>query len=85
GVLYLWIFPQNRYHFWPHYLLLSFYIFAFLFISAVLISLLDRSAVVADTSHSDAAADIKPTGRVWLSWILLAIVMITLYIIFNGH
>lgn len=85
GVLYLWVLPQDRYHFWPHYLLLSFYIFAFLFIVAMLISLLDRSAVVANTTHSDAAGEIKTTKTVWLSWILLAIVMITLYIIFNGH
>jgi SSS family solute:Na+ symporter len=28
GVLYLWVFPQKQYHIWPHYLLLSFYIFA---------------------------------------------------------
>lgn len=85
GVLYLWVFPQDQYHFWPHYLLLSFYIFAFLSVAAIVISLLDRSAVVANTTHSDSASQLKPTKRVWLSWILLAIVMITLYIIFNGH
>jgi solute:Na+ symporter, SSS family len=85
GVLYLWVLPQNQYHFWPHYLLLSFYIFAFLYVVAILISLLDRSAIVANTIHSDAASEIKTTRPVWLSWILLAIVMITLYIIFNGH
>jgi SSS family solute:Na+ symporter len=85
GVLYLWVFPQDQYHFWPHYLLLSFYIFAFLSVAAILISLLDRSAVVADTTHSDAASEIRPTKRVWLSWILLTIIMVTLYIIFNGH
>jgi SSS family solute:Na+ symporter len=85
GVLYLWVFPQDQYHFWPHYLLLSFYIFAFLSVAAILISLLDRSAVVADTTHSAAASEIRPTKRVWLSWILLTIIMVTLYIIFNGH
>jgi SSS family solute:Na+ symporter len=85
GVLYLWVLPQDQYHFWPHYLLLSFYIFAFLFVVAVLISLLDRTAVVADTTHSDTAADVKTTRRVWLSWILLSVTMIVLYIVFNGH
>jgi solute:Na+ symporter, SSS family len=85
GVLYLWVFPQDHYHFWPHYLLLSFYIFAFLFVVAMLISLLDQSAVVANTTHSDAAGEIKTTKGVWFSWITLAIVMILLYIIFNGH
>jgi SSS family solute:Na+ symporter len=85
GVLYLWVFPQDQFHFWPHFLLLSFYIFVFLLALAVIVSLLDRSAVVADTSHSDSAGVVKPTKTVWLSWTLLAAVMITLYIIFNGH
>jgi SSS family solute:Na+ symporter len=41
GVLYLWVLTPDKYDFWPHYLLLSFYIFAFLFLTAVIISLLD--------------------------------------------
>ena len=85
GVVYLWVLPPGDYDFWPHYLLLSFYIFAFLMIVAVLISLLDRNAVVANTTHSEKADLVKPTRKVWTSWILLAIVMIILYIIFNGH
>ena len=85
GIVYLWVLPANENPFWPHYLLLSFYIFAFLFVAAILISLLDRSAVVADTTHSDTASLIKPTKRVWLSWTLLTIVMIALYIFFNCH
>lgn len=85
GIVYLWIFPQDKYHFWPHYLLLSFYIFCFLFLMAILISLVDRTAITANTSHSDQASEIKTTKKVWTSWILLAIVMITLYLIFNGH
>jgi solute:Na+ symporter, SSS family len=85
GVLYLWVLPQSRYQFWPHYLLLSFYVFALLGIVAILVSILDRSAVVANTTHSDSAGDVKTTNRVWLSWILLATIMIALYIIFNGH
>jgi len=85
GITYLWILPSAKYSFWPHYLLLSFYIFAFLFLVAIIISLLDKRGSIATTTHSDAAVDAKPTQRVWLSWILLTIVMITLYIIFNGH
>src|SRR5690554_362635 len=30
GVLYLWVFPSQQYSFWPHFLLLSFYIFLLL-------------------------------------------------------
>ncbi|MDB5192908.1 MAG: sodium solute transporter superfamily [Segetibacter sp.] len=87
GVVYLWILPPDKYTWWPHYLLLSFYIFAFLSIVAIIISLLDTGAgaVVADTSHSDDSNLTKPTKRVWLSWGLLTIVMVALYIFFNGH
>jgi len=85
GICYLWIFPQDRYHFWPHYLLLSFYIFLFLLFAAIVISLLDQNAIVADTTHSAEASEVKPTRKVWLSWILLCAIMIALYIFFNGH
>jgi solute:Na+ symporter, SSS family len=87
GVVYLWVLPPDTHPWWPHYLLLSFYIFCFLSIIAIIISLVDTGAgaVVADTTHSDHANLVKPTKRVWLSWILLSIVMIALYIFFNGH
>ncbi|HEX5654457.1 MAG TPA: sodium/solute symporter [Chitinophagaceae bacterium] len=82
GVIYLWVFPAREYAFWPHYLLLSFYIFALLFVIAVLVSLLDKNSV------RPAPIDKKqlpPTSkRVWGVWIALIIVMISLYIIFNG-
>jgi SSS family solute:Na+ symporter len=82
GVLYLWIFPAKDHSFWPHYMLLSFLIFLLLFIIAVVISLLDRTPVIATII---APADIqKPTRRVWRVWISLIIVMIALYIFFNG-
>jgi solute:Na+ symporter, SSS family len=80
GVLYLWVFPKDP--FWPHYLLLSFYIFALLLVLAVLISLLDNRPVVANTVGK---ADLpKPTRLVWNVWIALIIVMISLYLLFNG-
>jgi solute:Na+ symporter, SSS family len=82
GVLYLWVLTPDKYHFWPHYLLLSFYIFAVLFIAAVLISLLDRQPVT--NVHVEGVLP-KPTRRVWALWISLIIIMISLYIFFNGH
>lgn len=85
GVLYLWVLTPDKYNFWPHYLLLSFYIFVVLLIAAVITSLLNPSGVTADKSHSEAANVTRPTKRVWLSWISLAIVMVILYLIFNGH
>lgn len=81
GVLYLWVFPKDQYN-WPHYLLLSFYIFASLFILAILISLLDRKPVRA--VEMDKALIPKTSKLVWRVWIALIIVMIALYIFFNG-
>ena len=54
GVLYLWIFPPGPKYHWPHYLLLSFYIFAALFIIAVVASLLDPNPTMAPTVASGA-------------------------------
>jgi SSS family solute:Na+ symporter len=80
GVLYLWVLPGRS--FWPHYMVLSFLIFLFLFIVAILISLADRSGVRA--TQIDRSLVVKPTKLVWRVWIALIIIMITLYIFFNG-
>jgi SSS family solute:Na+ symporter len=85
GVLYLWVFTPDKHQFWPHYLLLSFYIFAILTLSAVIISLLDPSPVISDSTIHNAAHLPKPTKRVWLAWISLIAVMVALYVLFNGH
>ena len=81
GVLYLWVFTRDRYHFWPHYLLLSFYIFAVLFIAGVLISLGDRAPV---TSHATTAIELPvTTRRVKIMFGILGVVIAALYIFFN--
>ena len=85
GVIYLWVLPPSKYDFWPHYLVLSFLIFAVLFITAILTSLADSSSVTATSTYSHLAVENKPTKRVWTLWISLAIVMVGLYIFFNGH
>jgi SSS family solute:Na+ symporter len=85
GVMYLWIFPSDKYHFWPHYLLLSFYIFVFLTVSAIVISLLDGSPEVYQPNAQEISRITKPSKRVKLAWVLLTMVMIILYLIFNGH
>ena len=82
GVLYLWVFPAKDYSEWPHYLLLSFYIFTFLFLIAVIISLLDNRPVRYDPI--DKASLPKPTKLVWRVWIALIIIMVSLYVLFNG-
>jgi SSS family solute:Na+ symporter len=82
GVLYLWVFPASEYPVWPHYMLLSFYIFALLLLLAMLISLADREPPPPKLIHQANLP--KPTKRVWRVWIALIIVMIALYLFFNG-
>jgi SSS family solute:Na+ symporter len=84
-VLYLWVFPQKEYHIWPHYLLLSFLIFAFLFVAAIVIALLDRAPVRYVATAEQTAEIAKPTKKVKVAWAMLCVVMVILYIIFNGH
>lgn len=83
GVLYLWIFPAAKYPVWPHFLLLSFYIFVLLSIGVWLISLADRRVLPARDRLAVAPA--SSSRRVWSLWGILTIVMIVLYILFNGH
>ena len=80
GILYLWVLSGRT--FWPHYMVLSFLIFLLLFIVAVLISLLDRKGVRA--TPIDQSLVVKPSKLVWRVWIALIIIMIALYLFFNG-
>lgn len=82
GICYLWVFPKDQYPIWPHYLLLSFYIFVLLLGMAMGISLLDGASPKAAVVRGQVL--VRPTPLVWGSWIALAIVMAGLYIFFNG-
>jgi solute:Na+ symporter, SSS family len=82
GVLYLWVLPAKDYGFWPHYMLLSFFIFAFLFLLAVLISLIDKTPVVSNSTTQQYIA--PPSNLVRNVWIALVLVMVSLYLFFNG-
>ena len=81
GVLYLWVFPSQSYDVWPHYLLLSFLIFVLLLMLAIFISLADRKSATKVVQTEPLP---KTTKLVWSVWIALIIVMISLYIFFNG-
>ena len=85
GVLYLWILTPDKYHFWPHYLMLSFYLFICLLFFAIITTLLDKSPITNIHASSDAADLPKTDKQVKRLWILLGIVMIGLYLFFNGH
>ena len=84
GILYLWVFTPDQYTIWPHYLLLSFYIFLILLTAAIIISLFNPGGKKAETGP-EKENPAKPTRRVWLAWGILALVMISLYLFFNGH
>ena len=81
GVLFLWVFPASRYPVWPHFLLLSFYIFVVITLGAVLVSLADRRGAIVTPM---AVPVMRPSRKVRWLWGLLTVVMILLYILFNG-
>jgi len=83
GVTYLWILTPDKYPFWPHYLLLSFLIFAFLMILAMLISLTDKDPSVYIANEKELKETAKPTQKVKIAWTALVIVMVILYMIFR--
>lgn len=79
GVLYLWP-PEWLQLPWPHFMMLSFELFVLLAVSMVLISLFD-----SDKTQYEIPAPIRE-GRSKLAiclWLLLAVVMVSLYVFFN--
>lgn len=85
GVLYLWVFPQEMYGFWPHFLLLSFYLFVFLSFVIVAFSHLDRKREDLHVSTLDPGRLPAVPLQVKVLWGILIVIMIGLYIFFNGH
>ena len=80
GVLYLWIIPGATEAI--HFMMLSFYIFVILIISMICISIYNKQATISPEIIKLAE---KPKRSVIVAWLLLAVVMIGLYIFFNGH
>ena len=84
GVLYLWVFPNQVYQ-WPHFLLLSFYIFVALAVMAYLITITDKAGQKDNQELLKINPAAKPDKQVKMLWVLLTLVLIALYVIFNGH
>lgn len=80
GILYLWVIPSDN---WPHFLLLSFFIFAILSAVAFLVSIFDKNA--GEQNVLTAVVLTKTPVKVWILWFLLIVVMLGLYAFFNGH
>ncbi|AGA77945.1 sodium:solute symporter [Echinicola vietnamensis] len=85
GVLYLWVFPNAEYAFWPHFLLLSFYIFVFLAALIVVISYVERNRKDLHVSTLDYGTIPKLPNKVKWLWIALIVVMVGMYVVFNGN
>ncbi len=85
GIFYLWIFPSGEYGFWPHFLLLSFLIFVVLMLASVIIVYTDKNSDQGKENQLDYGIIPRPGKKVWTVWIALIIIMIGMYIIFNGH
>ncbi len=90
GIFYLWIYPSERYDFWPHFLLLSFLIFVVLLLMSMAISYADWKAHRdapdrIETGRLDFGIIPRPGPKIWGFWIALIAVMIGLYILFNRH
>jgi SSS family transporter len=85
GVLYLWVFPVASHPEWPHFLLLSFYLFVILTLATVLVSLAGGKSAGSGAAGSVEMIGERPTRKVRWLWIILTAVMILLYIFFNGH
>lgn len=72
--------------FWPHFLLMSFCLFALLCVVMIVISLLTRNSQEEEVlpTFRETSAHIENTrGRTWLGWGILAAVMLTIFIVFN--
>jgi solute:Na+ symporter, SSS family len=82
GTCYLFIWPGAK--FWPHYLMMAFYLFVGMTILMIIISL----CTTPDPSHQlpsirEAYRKEKASRSVWLLWAVVGVLMVVLYIIFN--
>ena len=80
GILYLWVIPG--FSEMVHFMLLSFFIFIGLVAMMIVVSLYDMNA---NEKHVIVAVKEKPARSVIIAWVALAVVMIALYVFFNGN
>jgi SSS family solute:Na+ symporter len=82
GILNLWVIPSDK---WPHFLLLSFYLFVVLSVMTYLISVTDKKGALQIQQAAYFKSLAKPDKQVWIMWGVLVAVMLGLYLFFNGH
>ncbi|MHC4122037.1 MAG: sodium:solute symporter family transporter [Planctomycetota bacterium] len=71
--------------FWPHFLLMSFYIFAGLCVFMVLLSLYTKKPEKSLPSLKEAYLQLEDYSSkvIWRWWIVLAVIMVALYVFFQ--
>ena len=71
----------------PHFLLTSFLLFALLCVVMIVISLLtkhsDEEEELCSLKEAHAALDKKGSRKIWIGWIILAVIMLSIYLLFN--
>lgn len=80
GICYLWIIPGASESL--HFMMLSFILFCVLIMMMFFVSIFD---VTHEEKHAMKVVKEKTSVTVTISWILLIIVMVGLYIFFNGN
>jgi len=84
GILYLWVFPAAKGYEWPHFMMLSFLIFCVLSVFCFVVTITDKNREKNDQNILKPYK-FKTDAFTRVMWILLIVVMIGLYIFFNGH
>jgi SSS family solute:Na+ symporter len=71
--------------FWPHYMLLSFYLFSGIAIFLILVSLLTKNEPNEQEFFAvwNESTGVLNTRNIWRLWLVLAVIMSMLYLIFN--
>lgn len=82
GACHVLNYPYEGY--WPHFLMLSFYIFVALSVVIVAVTLLTRSEVKTEVpTLLDVKDKMGSSSSIWWRWAALATVMMAIYIYFN--
>jgi SSS family solute:Na+ symporter len=87
GVCYLAGWPQGFQ--WPHFLMLSFYIFVALAVLMVVVSLLtappalEHALPTLKETYAGNGHSVSSAKAVWLWWAVLFVIMMIMYFIFN--
>lgn len=84
GLFYL-IGISHGQQFWPHFLMLSFYLFVIIALTTYIVVLTDTTEVKSEKNIAIFGVLPKPGKKVLILWILLIVIMISLYFFFNGH